>query len=265
MNYNHVLLEERDGIALLTVNRPEQLNALDRNVLAELERALRAIDGAPGTKGVVLTGAGEKAFVAGADIKEMAGMTPLQAQAFSRSGQRVMTSLQRMRKTVIAAVNGFALGGGLELALACDFIYAAEGAKLGAREVALGVIPGFGGTQNLARLVGPNRARELVLTGKIFTAQEAKDWGVVNQVLPKGELVPAALATARQITSNSLVAVAAAKDAIASGLDMAREDGLRYEATLFGGLFGSEDQREGMSAFLEKRKATFKQDLEEHA
>jgi enoyl-CoA hydratase len=200
---------------------------------------------------VVVTGAGEKAFVAGADIKEMARMTPLEAQAFSRAGQRVMTSIQRMRKTVIAAVNGFALGGGLELALACDFIYAAEGAKLGAREVALGVIPGFGGTQNLARLVGPNRARELVLTGKIFTA--------------KGELVAAALATARQITSNSLVAVAAAKDAIASGLDMAREDGLRYEATLFGGLFGSEDQREGMSAFLEKRKATFKQHLEEHA
>lgn len=258
MIYAHLLVEERDGVAILTVNRPESLNALDGAVLAELEQALRALEAAPETKAVVVTGAGEKAFVAGADIAAMAGMSPQEARAFSLAGQRVMASLQRMRKPVIAAVNGYALGGGLELALACDFIYAAESARFGAREVALGIIPGFGGTQYLARLVGPNRARELVFTARTFSAQQAKEWGIVNEVVPAGQVVAAALETARQITANSLSAVAVAKEAITSGADMAREDGQRFEAALFGALFGSDDQREGMSAFLEKRKARFK-------
>ena len=259
MIYAHLLVEERDGVAVLTVNRPESLNALDGAVLAELEQALRALEAAAATKAVVVTGAGEKAFVAGADIAAMAGMSPQEARAFSLAGQRVMASLQRMRKPVIAAVNGYALGGGLELALACDFVYAAESARFGAREVALGIIPGFGGTQYLARLVGPNRARELVFTARTFSAQQAKEWGIVNEVVPAGQVVAAALETTRQITANSLSAVAVAKEAITSGADMAREDGLRLEAALFAALFGGEDQREGMSAFLEKRKANFKQ------
>jgi enoyl-CoA hydratase len=259
MRYPHLLVEDRDGVAVLTVNRPESLNALDAAVLAELEEALRALEADPKTRAIVLTGAGEKAFVAGADIAAMGRMSAREAHAFSRAGQRVMISLQRMRKPVVAAVNGYALGGGLELALACDFVYAAETAKFGAREVALGLIPGFGGTQHLARLVGPNRARELVFTAKVFSAQEAKAWGIVNEVFPAGEVLTGALETARQICACSLAAVAAAKDAIASGLDMAREDGLRFEAALFGALFGGEDPREGISAFLEKRKPTFRQ------
>ena len=257
MNFPHLLVEDHDGVAVLTVNRPESLNALDVAVLGELEEALRALEADARARAVVLTGAGEKAFVAGADIAAMAKMSVAEAHAFSRAGQRVMSAIQRLRKPVVAAVNGFALGGGLELALACDFVYAAETAKFGAREVALGLIPGFGGTQHLARVVGPNRARELVFTAKIFSAQQAKEWGVVNELFPAGGVVAGAIETARQIAANSPRAVAAAKDAIASGLDMAREDGLRFEAALFGALFGGADPTEGLSAFLEKRKPTF--------
>ncbi len=259
MSHAHLLVQVRDGVAVLTVNRPETLNALDAAVLAELDDAVRALEADPATRAVVLTGAGEKAFVAGADIAAMARMSVREAHAFSRAGQRVMTRLQRLRKPVIAAVTGYALGGGLELALACDLVHAAETARFGAREVALGLIPGFGGTQNLARLVGPGRARELVFTAKVFTAQQAREWGIVNEVVPAGEVVARAVETARAICANSLAAVAAAKEAIACGLDMALEDGLRLEAALFGAQFGGPDPGEGISAFLEKRKAAFAQ------
>jgi enoyl-CoA hydratase len=206
---------------------------------------------------VVITGAGEKAFVAGADIKEMAAMTSYQGHQFALQGQRVMLLIEKMTKPVIAAVNGYALGGGLELALACDIIYASENAKLGFPEVSLGIIPGFGGTQNLSRLIGPNRAKELVFSGRIIPAQKALAWGIVNELCPQGELAERTMALAREIVKNGSLGVGYAKNAIVNGLNMTKEDGFRYESSLFGVLFATEDQKEGMGAFVEKRKARF--------
>ena len=209
-------------------------------------------------KAVVITGAGEKAFVAGANIKEMAAMNAFEGHQFGLKGQRVMMLIEKMSKPVIAAVNGFALGGGLELALACDFIYASEKAKVGFPEVTLGIMPGFGGTQNLSRLIGPNKANELIFTGRMITARKACEWGIVNEVFSPEELLPKAKETAVAIAKVGTLGVAYAKDAIVNGLNMVREDGFRYEASLFGVLFATEDQREGMGAFVEKRKAEFK-------
>ena len=182
MEFKYLLLETNDGVTTLTINRPEALNALNSALLAELECAFASSTCDAAVKVVVITGAGEKAFVAGADIKEMSELSSFAAHAFMRTGQRVMLFIEKMKKPVIAAVNGFALGGGLELALACDFIYASEKAKLGLPEVGLGIMPGFGGTQNLARLIGPNKAKELIFTGKMITAQKALAWGIVNEV-----------------------------------------------------------------------------------
>ncbi len=257
MTYQTLLMETTDGIATLTVNRPQSLNALNSQVLRELECAFTALDSDGAVKVVILTGAGEKAFVAGADIKEMAEMNACQGHDFARQGQRVMLALEKMRKPVIAAVNGFALGGGLELALGCDFIYAAEKAKLGFPEVTLGIIPGFGGTQNLARLIGKSRANELIFTGRMIEAPKACAWGIVNEVCPAGELLGRVRETAGYIAGVGALAVGYAKDAVANGLNMAKEDGFRYEASLFGVLFASADQKEGMGAFVEKRKAVF--------
>ena len=227
--------------------------------MGELECALGpAAIWTPAVKVIVITGAGEKAFIAGGDIKEMSELSVLGGHAFSRIGQRVMLLIEKMKKPVIAAVNGFALGGGLELALACDFIYAAEKAKLGCPEVGLGIMPGFGGTQNLVRLIGPNKAKELIFTGKMITAQKALAWGIVNEVFAPEELMAKTLETAREIASKGTLGVSYSKDAIANGLNMAKEDGLRYEASLFGVLFSTDDQREGMGAFIGKRKAEFK-------
>ena len=253
---DHLLIEQDAGVALLTINRPKAMNALNLEVLAELRAALAVLEQDPEVKVVIVTGAG-KAFVAGADIAEMAEMGPGAALALSRQGQETLLAIERMRKPVIAAVNGFALGGGLELALACDFIYAAENAKLGLPEVTLGIMPGFGGTQNLARLVGSRRAGEMVFSGRIITAQQGAAWGLVNDVLPAEELLAAARKTAEQIAANGLLGIAAAKDALVSGLNMTKEDGFRYESALFAGLFATADQKEGMAAFLQKRKAEF--------
>ncbi len=258
MEFNNLLIETTTGITTLTINRPQVLNALNSDVVRELECALFELNLDAAVKAVVLTGAGEKAFVAGADIKEMSGLSSFEAHDFARRGQRLMLLINRMRTPVIAAVNGYALGGGLELALACDFIYASEKAKFGFPEVGLGVIPGFGGTQNLARLIGPNRAKELVFSGRVITAAKANAWGIVNELYPPEELLPKALETAREIAGRGALAVSFAKDAIASGLNMSKEDGFRYEASLFGVLFSTGDQREGMGAFLEKRTAEFK-------
>jgi enoyl-CoA hydratase len=255
---DHLLVEKREGFALLTINRPKVLNALNKEVLKELQNALGGLDDDPQVKAVVLTGAGDKAFVAGADIAEMAQMAPPAALGFAREGQRTLLAIERMKKPVIAAVNGFALGGGLELALACDFIYASENAKFGLPEVTLGVMPGFGGTQNLARLIGPKRASEMVFSGRMINAGKALEWGLVNDVLPAAELLDGAEKTARQIATNGSLGVAAAKDALVSGLNMSKEDGFRYESTLFATLFATADQKEGMSAFLDKRKPGFK-------
>lgn len=257
MAFERLLIEKKDGVALLTLNSPQSLNALNSAVLDELEGAFDLLEQDPGVKAVVVTGAG-KAFVAGADIREMAQMEATAAHRFGLRGQRLLLGMSRMKTPVIAAVNGFALGGGLELALACDFIYASEKAKLGLPEVTLGVIPGFGGTQNLARRIGSARAGELMFTGKMIDAAKGLEWGLVNEVFAAEELIDKALETANQIASAGTLAVGYAKDALVAGLDMSREDGFRYEAALFGVLFGSEDQKEGMNAFVEKRKAEFK-------
>jgi enoyl-CoA hydratase len=257
MDYQTLLIETSDNIALMTINRPQSLNALNSEVLRELECAFYQLERDSAVRVVIVTGAGEKAFVAGADIKEMADLNACQGHAFARQGQQVLLALEKMKKPVIAAVNGFALGGGLELALACDFIYASDKAKFGFPEVTLGVIPGFGGTQNLARLIGKNRANELIFTGKMIDAQKAWNWGIVNELCPAEELLAAAHAAASAITRVGTLAVGYAKDAIANGLNMAREDGCRYEASLFGVLFSSADQKEGMAAFVDKRKAVF--------
>lgn len=257
MDYTNLLIEIAEGVATLSVNRPKALNALNSEVLDELESALEALEAAPEVKVVVLTGAGEKAFVAGADIAQMERMSAMEALDFSRKGQQVVSRIGQMSKPVVAAVNGFALGGGLELALACDFLYASEQARFGLPEVTLGIMPGFGGTQKLARLIGRARANELIFTGKMLKAQEALQWGIANAVFPAEQLLQKTQESARQIAANGLLGVAHAKDAVRCGLDMAEADGLRYESALFGALFASADQREGMGAFLQKRKAQF--------
>jgi len=258
LDKNNILIEVSEGIGWLTINRPENLNALNSEVVESLDYALHNLEQDTTVKVVVITGAGEKAFVAGGDIKEMAGMTPQEARAFSRKGQQMIGFIEKMKKPVIAAVNGYALGGGLEVALACDFIYASEKAKLGLPEVTLGVIPGFGGTQNLPRLVGPNRARELIFSGRMLGAQQAKEWGIVNEVFPLEQLREKVMEIAGLIARNGMIAVGAAKEAAVNGLNMAKEDGLRYESVLFAALFTTEDQKEGMQAFVAKRKAEFK-------
>lgn len=258
MEFKNLLIENSNGITTLTINRPQVLNSLNSDVVRELECALYELDLDAAVRAVVLTGAGEKSFVAGADIKEMSELSAFEAHDFARRGQRLMLLINRMRTPVIAAVNGYALGGGLELALACDFIYASEKARFGFPEVGLGIIPGFGGTQNLARLIGPGRANELVFSGRIIPAVKAHAWGIVNELYPPEELLSKTLETAREIAGKGALGVAFAKDAIAGGLNMSKEDGFRYEASLFGVLFATGDQREGMGAFLEKRSAEFK-------
>lgn len=258
MEFTNLLIENNNGVVTLTVNRPQMLNALNSELLRELECAFYGFDLDAEVKAVIVTGAGEKAFVAGADIKEMAAMSSYEGHQFGLRGQRLMLLIGRMKKPVIAAVNGYALGGGLELALACDFIYASDKAKLGFPEVTLGIMPGFGGTQNLARLIGKGRANEMIFTGKMIDARKGCEWGVINEVFAPEQLLPAALEAARGISAVGSLGVSYAKDAIRSGLDMTRDDGFRYEASLFGVLFATADQKEGMGAFVEKRKAEFK-------
>ena len=255
---NLALIEVTDGIGWLTINRPESLNALNEELVESLEFTLETLAQDTTVKVVVITGSGEKAFVAGGDIKFMAGMDPLEARAYIRKGQQMVETIGEMHKPVIAMVNGYALGGGLELALACDFIYASEKAKFGSPEVSLGVIPGFGGTQNLPRLIGPNKARELIFSGKTLSAQQAKEWGIVNEVFPTEELRKKVTEIALLIAHNGSIAVANAKDAIKNGLNMSKDNGLRYEGSLFSTLFATQDQKEGMQAFIEKRKPDFK-------
>ena len=260
MEVKQILQEVNEGVALVTVNRPDSLNALNSRLLGELERALQQIEQDESVQVVIITGAGDKAFVAGADIKEMAAMTSYQGHQFALQGQRVMLFMEKMTKPVIAAVNGYALGGGLELALACDLIYASENARFGFPEVTLGIMPGFGGTQNLARLIGPNRAKEMVLSGRMIPAQKAVAWGIVNELCAQAELLYKVTGLAREMAKNGRLGVGYAKNAIVNGLNMSKEDGFRYESSLFGVLFATEDQKEGMGAFIEKRKPQFKRE-----
>ena len=257
MESRHLLLDIQDGIALLTINRPRALNSLDAAVLDELQSAFESLGRDQSVKVIVLTGAGEKAFVAGADIAAMADLSVPEALAFARKGQRVVSTIGELDKPVVAAVNGFALGGGLEMAMACDFIYASETARLGLPEVTLGIMPGFGGALKLGRLVGRNRANDLIMTGRMLTATEAKEWGLVNAVFPAADLMTKVLETAGTIAGNGPVGVAYAKDAMRRGLDMGEGDAMEHQALLFAALFATRDQKEGMRAFLEKRKAEF--------
>ncbi len=259
MQSEFVVVERTENIATVTINRPDKLNALNVQVVAGLERAfaeLAALEGSEAVRAAILTGAG-KAFVAGADIAQMASMTPVEAQRFADAGHRLGHQLESLPFVVIAAVNGFALGGGCELALACDFIYAAENAKLGQPEVNLGVIPGFGGTQRLVRRIGIAKARELIYTGDMITAEQALNMGLVNAVCPAAELLSRVREVAQKIASRGPLAVAAAKRVMLHGETLDMASACAFEAQAFAGLFGSEDQRGGMKAFIEKAKPVF--------
>lgn len=263
MEFKNLLIEKKqNGVWVLTLNRPQALNALNTELLGELDQFFSQISELPWSelKALVVTGAGEKAFVAGADIKEMAALTESEARYFSERGQKTLRRLEVLRIPVIAAVNGFALGGGLELALACDFIYVSQNAKLGLPEVSLGLIPGFGGTVRLARVVGLNRAREMVMSGDMINADEALRMGLVNKVCESNELLVAALKTAETMVQRGPIAVGKAKFMTLESIDMNLDSGLSLEALNFGQLFVKKDTREGMQAFIEKRKAQFKND-----
>lgn len=246
-----------NAVAIVTINRPEAMNALNAEVLAGLGEAIGRIESSPEIRCAIVTGAGEKAFVAGADIKRFEGLSPAQAQAVAEDGQAMLSRLEELRAPVIAAVNGFALGGGLELALACDFIYAARTAKLGLPECTLGLIPGFGGTVRLGRRVGPGRAREIAFTGGMIGADEALAMGLVNRVTEPGELMAAATQTAATIASRAPLAVGMIKQSILKSADRTRDEAMALEARLFGRAFETQDQKEGVRAFIEKRKPLF--------
>jgi len=258
MSYENLLYEKRDGIAFITFNRPKVLNALNRKTVEELHQALLDTRGDEAVRVLILTGAGEKAFVAGADINELAQQTPVNGKEFSLFGQGVFHLLETMGKPSICAINGFALGGGCELALCCSIRLASKTAKLGQPEVKLGIIPGYGGSQRMARLCGKSMAHELCLTGEMITAEEAQRIGLVNHVHEPAEMLPAAEAMAKKIIEKAPLAVKYCMEAIERGVEMPQEEGLFLEATLFGLCCATEDMREGTKAFLEKRPAQFK-------
>jgi enoyl-CoA hydratase len=253
------LLLERDGaVATVTVNRPAVLNAMSLETLDELRRVMESLGRDETVRVVVITGAGEKAFIAGADINELARQTPTGGRDHAVKGQEVFDVIEQLGKPVIAALNGYALGGGCELAMACTLRVAADTAKLGQPEINLGLIPGYGGSQRLARLIGAGRALELMLTGQQITAQEAHRLGLVNRVVPAADLKNEVRALAALLASKPPIAMRYIIDAVNQGLQMSLAEGLRFEATLFGLVASTEDMREGTRAFLEKRKAEFK-------
>lgn len=256
--YETILVAAEQGVAVVTVNRPDKLNALNTKVLGELGEALCQLEADASVQVVLLTGAGEKAFVAGADIAEMASYGPLEGVRFAETGQRLFDRIETFPKPVIAVVNGFALGGGCELAMACDFIYASDKARLGQPEINLGIIPGFGGTQRLARRVGEARAKELVLTGDMVGAEEALRIGLVAKLFPADKLLEESKKCATKMASRGAVALMAAKQAIHEGMSTSLRHGELVERLSFALLCATEDKTEGMSAFLEKRPPKFK-------
>jgi enoyl-CoA hydratase len=258
MQLDNLTVSHHDGVATLVIDRPSKLNALNAQTLSELEQAFDAVAADDAVRGVIVTGAGDKAFVAGADIGELAKETATSGHLAARRGQDVFRKIETSGKPVVAAINGFALGGGLELALACHLRVASDRAKLGLPEVSLGIIPGYGGTQRLARLVGRGRALELILTGAHVDAAEAHRIGLVNRVVPAAELLEQTEKLIRSIIDNAPVALRHALLAVDQGLDIDQEKAMLIEAVLFGILFGTDDLREGMAAFMEKRKAEFK-------
>ncbi len=258
MEFKNIALSVEGEVGILTINRPKALNALNVETLNEVQAGIREVKTHPDLKVLIITGAGEKAFVAGADIQEMQGMDSIEALNFSKLGNYTLKMIQDLERPVIAAVNGFALGGGTEIALACDFIYASENAKFGLPEVTLGIFPGFGGTQRLPRLIGKGRAKELIFTGKMISAQEAFQIGIVNRVFPLATLLEETKKVAVQIASNGPVGIRLAKMVVNSGSDLDLTEACSLESYAFGIGFSTEDQKEGMKAFLEKRKPNYK-------
>jgi len=258
MTYENILLEKKNTIAYVTVNRPKVLNALSLATMEELGVAFQDIKDDSAIRVAILTGSGEKAFVAGADIGELAKQDPVSGKKFAHRGQAVLDLIENLGKPVIACVNGFALGGGCELALACTMRLASENAKLGQPEVKLGILPGYGGTQRLPRLVGKGLAMQMILAGEMITAQEAYRIGLVNEVVAAAELIPRAEAIAAKIIANAPLAVQYAMEAINRGMDMTLAEGQFVEAALFGVCCATEDKKEGTTAFLEKRAAAFR-------
>ena len=258
MAYESLLYEKKGGIAYITFNRPKVLNALNRKTIEELQNALLDARDDQAVRVLILTGAEEKAFVAGADISELTLQTPVNGKEFSLFGQGVFHLLETMGKPSICAINGFALGGGCEMALSCTIRIACKTAKIGQPEVKLGILPGYGGTQRLTRLCGKGVAHELCLTGEMITAEEALRIGLVNHIYEPAELIPAAETMAKKIIANGPLAVKFTMEAIERGVEMAQEEGLFLEATLFGVACATDDMREGTKAFLEKRPPQFK-------
>jgi enoyl-CoA hydratase len=257
VSYENLLYEVRDRVAIITINRPEKLNALNRATVQEIDKAVAAAGGASDVLAVIITGSGPKAFVAGADITELATQTPIAGKEYSIFGQEVLSRIEGLGKPVLAAINGFALGGGCELALACHVRIASENARLGLPEVTLGIIPGFGGTQRLPRIVGKGRALELILSGDMIPAQEAHRIGLVNRVVPEGQALSETEKLARVMISRGPVALRHALESVNEGLEMPLENGLFQEAALFGLVVTTQDFTEGTKAFIEKRKPTF--------
>ena len=257
LSLENVLYEKRGAIAYVTLNRPKVLNALNRKTWEDLRTAFEAARADAAVHGVILTGAGDKAFIAGADISELAHLSAVEAEESSSNGQSVLNLVEDLGKPVIAAINGFALGGGCETAMACTIRIAVESAKFGQPEVKLGILPGGGGTQRLPRLIGKGRALQLILTGEMITAQEAYRIGLVNEIVPAANLISRAEAILKQISSNAPVAIKYSLEAVNKGLETSQDEGAALEASFFGICAATEDKKEGTSAFLEKRVAQF--------
>jgi enoyl-CoA hydratase len=257
MSYENIIFEKQGDIAIIKFNRPKALNAINPDMIRETHDALARIQTDKTVRVLILTGEGDKAFIAGADIAHMVKLTPIQIRGFSRAGQDLLFRIETLHIPVIACVNGFALGGGIEFAMACDFIYASDNAKFGQPEINLGVIPGFGGTQRLPRLVGKAMAKELCMTGAMISAEEAKAIGLVNKILSPESLWEETMKTAQLIASKGKVSLKATKDCINRGLNMDLQDGCYMESDNFGLCMSSPDGKEGMTAFLEKRKPEF--------
>ena len=258
MAYKNIKIEKKDGIATVKINRPQVLNALNKDTISELATAVDELDADKSIKVAILTGEGDKAFIAGADIKQMAGMTPLEAKKFAELGHNMLFKIENSRIPFIAAINGYALGGGCEVLMSCDICIAGKSAKMGQPEINLGVHPGFGGTQRLSRLVGKMKAKELLLTGKNIDAEEAFKIGLVNMIVDDDKLMDTANKLAGQIAGKSQIQTAFIKSLVNKGIDIDLNTACSLEISYFSSSFSTEDQKEGMKAFLEKRKPEFK-------
>jgi enoyl-CoA hydratase len=258
MEYKNLLIEVADGIGIVKINRPKALNALNSETLVELKAVGQELAADPAVRVIIITGEGDKAFIAGADILEMKDLTAFGGMEFSQRGHEAFAVFENMRKPVIASVNGYALGGGFEVALMCDIIYASEKAKVGFPETTLGIFPGFGGTQRAAKLAGLAKAKELIFSGRTMSAQEAYEMGLINKVVPHDQLTGEVMALANQIKANGPFSIGLAKELINKSLYLSMEEALMLEAKDFGLCFATYDQKEGMTAFVEKRKPTFK-------